>query len=438
MEEYDFPPWLANMFVFFILFNNMVPISMYIALDIVNLIHSKVIGRDESLQDESGISAKVRSMNLCSELGQIKHLLTDKTGTLTRNEMKLKFCSIAGKIWGRIKSKQFMDPELRTEIKKTDDSVKAQTIMWFLRSIALSHTVMAVTKNKSGAENLCNGEEKENIEGLKNNIRYKAESPDEEALVEGASAMGFQFVGRTSKTISVRIPSVSLRSSNSSNQSLPAFGEDCESDDDDTSLETYKILAMNRFNSTRKRMSVLLQPEKGNAVLLCKGADSTIFPRCKTKDQDIVSKHVDQFSRMGLRTLVVAMREISSDELKIWLKEYNEALHSTQDRDARLERAAETIERDMTVLGASAIEDMLQDKVASCITDIRKAGIKIWVCIFVLNSMLCQLSVFYISLISHFRNNFTPHRYSRATRSRPQSVLLAQAHFYIRTIKFIV
>ncbi|CAJ0823534.1 15195_t:CDS:2, partial [Entrophospora sp. SA101] len=193
---------------------------------------------------------------------------------------------------------------------------------------------------------------------LEKNLIYKAESPDEAALVSAAKNLGFVFLGRSTDSITIDI-----------------FGKEY----------TYQILNILQFNSTRKRMSVIVKsPEElGSEILLfCKGADNVIFELLAPGQDDLIEKtsnDIDVFSNYGLRTLTLAYRKIDESHYQTWSQKYNEASTSLENRSQKIDQISEEIEKDLTLLGATAIEDKLQEGVPECITSLREAGIKVWV-----------------------------------------------------------
>jgi phospholipid-translocating ATPase len=216
----------------------------------------------------------------------------------------------------------------------------------FWTTLALCHTVLAGVNPKTGM------------------LEYKAQSPDEAALVQAAADVGFEFRGRDRDVLLLRTPFASepLR---------------------------FRLLNILEFTSSRKRMSVIVRQlgendEPGNnpILLLCKGADNVIFERlAEGGDQlkTVTGDQLDMFAREGLRTLTLAHRVISEKEYDSWVERYRGALASFDDRDTEIERVSDEAEREMLLLGATAIEDKLQDGVPEAIADIKKAGIKIWV-----------------------------------------------------------
>jgi phospholipid-translocating ATPase len=213
-------------------------------------------------------------------------------------------------------------------------------------TLALCHTVLAGVDRKTGM------------------LEYKAQSPDEAALVQAAADVGFEFRGRERDVLLLRTP----------------FARD---------PLRFRLLNILEFTSARKRMSVIVRQlgendEPGNnpILLLCKGADNVIFERLAEGGEQlkaVTGNQLDSFAREGLRTLTLANRVIPEDEYKSWVEQYRNALASVDDRDTEIERLSNEVEREMLLLGATAIEDKLQDGVPEAIADLKKAGIKIWV-----------------------------------------------------------
>ncbi|OMH81722.1 putative phospholipid-transporting ATPase DRS2 [Zancudomyces culisetae] len=212
-------------------------------------------------------------------------------------------------------------------------------IFEFLQLVATCHTVIPEIKEVDG----------EMV------MEYQASSPDEEALVKGVAEFGFKFNVRKPKTIVVNV-----------------LGQDLE----------YQVLNVNEFNSTRKRMSAILRMPDGTIKLYCKGADTVIFERLAEHSRENVGKtvsHLEEFASEGLRTLCLSSRVISEQEYQNWSQIYSTAATTLKNRQEALDNAAELIEKDMVLVGATAIEDKLQEGVPRTIAMLAQAGIKIWV-----------------------------------------------------------
>lgn len=138
---------------------------------------------------------------------------------------------------------------------------------------------------------------------------------------------------------------------------------------------------MIEFNSTRKRMTVIVRNPEGKIVVMCKGADSIILPLLREDAENVDStiKLLEMYSREGLRTLLIAQKEISEAEYAKWSYKYSQALIATFGREEKVAEVSEEIEHDFYLIGSTAIEDKLQDEVADTIEFMKKAGIKVWV-----------------------------------------------------------
>uniref|UniRef100_A0A8C0LHE3 Phospholipid-transporting ATPase n=1 Tax=Canis lupus dingo TaxID=286419 RepID=A0A8C0LHE3_CANLU len=185
-----------NLLTFIILYNNLIPISLLVTLEVVKYTQALFINWDTDMYYlGNDTPAMARTSNLNEELGQVKYLFSDKTGTLTCNIMNFKKCSIAGVTYGHFPeltrepssddfcrippppsdSCDFDDPRLLKNIE--DHHPTAPCIQEFLTLLAVCHTVVP---EKDG-----------------DNIIYQASSPDEAALVKGARKLGFVFTART-------------------------------------------------------------------------------------------------------------------------------------------------------------------------------------------------------------------------------------------------
>ena len=106
------PDWLGQWFTFLLLFNNFIPISLYITVEMVNYAQAFLIDVDAAMYcDECNTPAKARTSNLNQDLGQIEYVFSDKTGTLTRNVMEFKQCAIGGRVYGTFEAEADAEEE---------------------------------------------------------------------------------------------------------------------------------------------------------------------------------------------------------------------------------------------------------------------------------------------------------------------------------------
>uniref|UniRef100_A0AAQ6IG31 Phospholipid-transporting ATPase n=1 Tax=Anabas testudineus TaxID=64144 RepID=A0AAQ6IG31_ANATE len=331
-----------------IILNTVVPISLYVSVEIIRLGNSFYIDWDRKMYyPKSDTPAQARTTTLNEELGQIKYIFSDKTGTLTQNIMTFNKCSINGKAYGEqncackrpkvdFSWNQLADPKFVFHDHSLVETVREGNpeAQAFFRLLALCHTVMPEEKKE--------GE-----------LFYQAQSPDEGALVTAARNFGFVFRSRTPESITVI-----------------EMGKQV----------TYELLAVLDFNNVRKRMSVIVSSPEGKLTLFCKGADTIIYerlhPSCN-KLMEVTTGHLNV--RDGLRTLVLAYKDLDKGYMDEWKKRHHEASTAIDGREERLDELYEEIEKDMLLLGATAVEDKLQEGVPQTIEQLAKADIKIWV-----------------------------------------------------------
>ncbi|CAE7664475.1 atp8b1 [Symbiodinium pilosum] len=192
-------------------------------------------------------------------------------------------------------------------------------------------------------------------------MSYEAESPDEYALVKAAASLGWKFSARKGPKLTV------------------TYSEPGRSTPEE---KVYEIVATNAFTSARKRMSVLVRETKGYSdtySLFVKGADNVMKDRARGNWSRKLEEDLNEFSNQGLRTLVLGSRQLGQAEVNRFLEDYGKAQRATTNRDLELERVANDVEEGLKILGATAIEDKLQDGVPDTIQHIRDAGVKLWV-----------------------------------------------------------
>jgi len=328
---------------FFILYNNLIPISLQVTLEIVKFIQAYYMNWDEAMHyvdPEMDVDsyALARTSNLNEELGQIKYVFSDKTGTLTRNVMEYKKCSIAGIMYDpeREYGTKLDHKDLVENLKQGTNS--PELIADFLTLLTVCHTVIPE-------------------EGEDGETRYNAASPDEKALVEGAENYDYKFIVRRPESVTIKT---------------------CKGEE-----ETYEVLNVIEFTSTRKRMSILVRTPSGEIKLYIKGADSVILERLgQSRDQrkhyDVTLQHLEEFANCGLRTLCLGVATIPLAQYEEWNKRWVVASTAITNREEQIDEVATSIETNLTLIGATAIEDKLQDQVPETIEKLLEANIHVW------------------------------------------------------------
>uniref|UniRef100_A0A673JXN7 Phospholipid-transporting ATPase n=1 Tax=Sinocyclocheilus rhinocerous TaxID=307959 RepID=A0A673JXN7_9TELE len=284
---------------YIIILNTMVPISLYVSVEVIRLGQSKFINWDlQMYYADKDTPAKARTTTLNEQLGQIEYIFSDKTGTLTQNIMAFKKCTIRGRTYGETNHQpyHFLVSCIRSK--------KDPQVLEFFKLLSLCHTVM--------------------VEQKENELVYQAASPDEGALVTAARNFGFVFLSRTQDTITIM-----------------------ELDHE----ETYKVLALLDFNSDRKRMSIILRFPDGRIRLYCKGADTVIYQRldANSKNKETTQEALDIFANETLRTLCLCYKDISQAEYDAWSQKHQAASVSMGNREEALDVLYEEIEKNLLI-----------------------------------------------------------------------------------------
>jgi phospholipid-transporting ATPase len=340
----------SDIFTYWVLYSALVPISLFVTIELVKYWHAILINDDlDMYYDKMDTPAVCRTSSLVEELGMVEYIFSDKTGTLTCNQMEFKSCSIAGIQYS-------VDvPEDRRAVMQDDGTEIGVHDFTRLKENMKTHESAEGIKQFLTLLSTCHTVIPERVEEKGGAIKYQAASPDEGALVEGAVMMGYQFTARKPRSVQITVE-----------------GREYE----------YELLAVCEFNSTRKRMSAIFRCPDGKIRCYCKGADTVILERLSTENPhtEVTLQHLEDYASEGLRTLCLAMREIPEQEFKQWWQIFEKAQTTVSgNRADELDKAAELLEKEFYLLGATAIEDRLQDGVPETIHTLQEAGIKVWV-----------------------------------------------------------
>jgi phospholipid-transporting ATPase len=341
----------GNIITYIILFNNLIPMSLIVTLEMVKFMIGTLIGSDEDLYYEfNDTPATARTSSLVEQLGQIDYVFSDKTGTLTCNMMEFRMLTVGGVAYADVvpdNKKPQKDSEGKItgwyDFKRLKDheengAPNSSAIKEFLQLLAVCHTVIPEVSEEDPKK-----------------VVFQASSPDEAALVKGAQMLGYEFKIRRPKSVSYFLKNTEYE---------------------------WEVLNINEFNSTRKRMSALVRGPDGRIKLYIKGADTVILERLAKDDNpyvDATCALLEEYACDGLRTLCIAYRDVSDEEYAEWVKVYEKAATTINNRGEALMKAAELIEKDLLLLGATAIEDRLQDGVPDTIHTLAQAGVRVWV-----------------------------------------------------------
>ena len=404
---------------YFCLMHSIIPYTVFFTIEIVLLFQKLYINSDIDLFNKN--KEIMMDSKQIEDLGKIDLILTDKTGTLTKNERYFKYCVIADGCYeyrndgkksslnlitknykkaltfadydminsssyrkgnGIIDSVQYDGYVVRSEQKFNECIYLDRTeklIEEFWKALALCHDALPVFK-----KNNLYGEyylEEEN----KNEQKYFSNSADNTTLVEMASKQGFTFF-MDEKNASLYMGDGSSDKEN--NQYFNLTNCDCEiilgepgPDFEKITLPVKKLCHL-KFHSQRKRESVIVK--EGNYIkLYVKGPIDEIFPRIiedyTPKKLIYSAKHwLSTVERTGCRAFIVGMRILTLDEYNVFISCFKEAHMDEYDTKKRINKVIDSLESNLTLLGGAFIEDLLPKRIEDAVTNIKNAGIKIW------------------------------------------------------------
>ena len=387
-----------SFFTYFLLLNTMIPISLIITLELVKVVQGLFISADAksySFNRKKYITTNTISLN--EELGMVDYIFSDKTGTLTCNKMNLKFCIIGKQCFEFIRNG--LDSEemcINKTLREKENIIPFENYMMLksssvgrikinggennddskngkkLPSMKYSNYVVRSKENKNICLYLDSSEKliEEYWKALAlchdctiQNGEYIGMSPDNLELVKSASLQGFKFDVSDNNT-----------------QFLISYISP-ENDPNYQEQQRFEKLRQIEFSSDRKRESVIVK-EGSLYKLYIKGADSIIEERLdESTPSEILERSryfVNLFSAQGYRTLYIAMKVFKEEEWEDFSAELEQAEMDTLHKKEKLEEIHDRIERGLTLIGSTIVEDKLQENVPEVIKELRQADIKIW------------------------------------------------------------
>jgi len=398
---------------FMLILSDIIPLSLRVYMDLSKVWFSMQIQRDDKIPGTT-----VRCTTIPEELGRVRYLFTDKTGTLTKNEMILRKLQLTPPLLfeshnhglihhhcaQELSAKEPMR-EMKRPSRLSDDVSNIDELALRLESeVSRRKHTQSKSKSKKLKRNQSRSASSQVLEAMlalalchnvtpiinakkRNSVNFEASSPDEIAMVRFAEKCGLKLIKRTTEQITLRFYERVLADTDELERLEHAHSNtdtdvsDLDNDDDRGYTDfTYKILAIFPFTSASKRMGIILQDADGAITFYAKGADVAMKNMLLMSAEEWMSEEVENLSREGLRTLVFAKRALSTDEYAEWRQRHSEAsVQMTSSRAVQMASVRESLlEQDLQLLMVSGVEDKLQDNVQATIEMLRNAHIKIW------------------------------------------------------------
>eukprot|EP01006_Ploeotia_vitrea_P034800 TRINITY_DN65800_c6_g3_i1.p1 TRINITY_DN65800_c6_g3~~TRINITY_DN65800_c6_g3_i1.p1 ORF type:complete len:1115 (-),score=98.08 TRINITY_DN65800_c6_g3_i1:221-3409(-) len=348
--------WYIAWFRFILLFSSIIPISLRVNLDLGKTVYSFFIMRDDTMA-----GTIVRNSNLPEELGRISFLFSDKTGTLTCNEMHFRRLILTGSIKFTVDQIR----ELRESIVVQNQKREAELPPFDGSSTdsqpqpRIDFQSMPPIKGLDRAEErvteciqciaLCHNVTP--VVGEGNSMEYQASSPDEVALVKFTEEVGLTLIERDVAEMKLRWPS--------------------------GRKQPFEILQIFPFTSETKRMGIIVRNvETGLITFYTKGAD--VVMQQIVKASNWLEEECTNLAREGLRTLVFGMKNLGEEEYENFNERMKQAKVATDQRNEKILATRESLEKGLELVGVTGVEDRLQPDVQQSLEELRNAGIKVW------------------------------------------------------------
>ncbi|TKA74876.1 hypothetical protein B0A55_05035 [Friedmanniomyces simplex] len=360
--------WYVAFTRFLILFSTIVPISLRVNLDMGKSVYAWFIHRDEGIP-----GTVVRTSTIPEDLGRVEFLLTDKTGTLTRNEMVMRRCHVGSVGYGGQEGMEEVGGFVEQAFSGAG-SGEEEGVLWTPgqgfnggggQSTRTRREIGARVRDLVAALAVCHNVTPTVEEG--GVTAYQASSPDEIAIVQWTEAVGLRLAHRDRRSISL------------------------QSTHDGRMVVKVEILHVFPFTSESKRMGIVVRflrhtnskravengDEDGEIVFFQKGADTVMASIVAANDW--LDEETGNMAREGLRTLVIGRKPLSREQYAAFSSAYTSASLTLTNRDAGMARVVKQhLETNLDLLGVTGVEDKLQANVKSSLELLRNAGIKIW------------------------------------------------------------
>ena len=360
-------------------FHIFMPFNWFGLIEISYYILSCFAEWDGNIKRNKDEKVEIINSESLANFGQVRHIVTDKTGTLTKRKFDLKLCSIHGKLYSfqfddirddsfifQVKENDLNELEILKEAKS--NSKFSPLIKEFIESLSLCHSVKVshynTVNNNVPSNNPNNQNNKQNI-GKENGNTIKIEERDfasayceEVATFKILKKFGYQLIKSKGNKIQLKV--------NDKNK-------------------FYKIVGHNKYNKSRKKMSIVIRKSSGNgSVMLCKANDMSAFDLINPEEKNFPEiekskKQIKELSKYGFRYFILLKRELTEEETENFANKYKSAENYVVKSDEHLNNLAIEYEKDLSFLGIIFFEEKIDPDLKYSISRLSGAGIKVWI-----------------------------------------------------------
>ena len=332
------------------------PFDWFGLIEIAYFILTKFIQWDEKVLLKPKNKVEVINANCLADFGQVRHILTDKTGTLTSRKFALKACSIHGKLYSfdeleqkdenyvfRIKDNDLKNLEIYQELHS--NSKFSPQISEFLEDLCLCHSVKLYKVEKN--------------ENCESNTLFGSSYAEEKTMLRTFEKIGFKITKIKNSIITLEI---------------------------DGNKKFFQIIGLNKYTEERNRMSILIRNESNpGSTLLCKANDLSIFSLIKKSNPQIdneVTKsklQIKELSKYGYRPFIFCKKYLTEEETNTFIDKFKNAENYVVKSEEHLRNLAIEYEQGLIFIGVLFFEEKTPKDLKYSIAKLHNAGIKVWI-----------------------------------------------------------
>ena len=363
---------------FVLTFHIVMPFNWFGLIDISYWILSSFIKWDENIKRNNNEVVEIINSHSLANFGQVRHILTDKTGTLTKRKFELKLCSIQGKLYDfdlneqkdenyifRIKEEDVNDLEIMQELN--NNSKYSSLIKEFIEALCLCHSVKVSNLSNIKKKGEVKNKDGEKVGGqgvvedppAKNDERnFASPYAEEVATFKMLGKLGYRLIKSKSNLIQLKINELK---------------------------KNYFVIGHNKYNKDRNKMSIVIRSHSTNgSYLFCKANDTSVFDLIKKEEANSpkVEKsksQIKELSKFGFRYFVILKKELNEEETYTFINKYKSAENYVVKSDEHLNNLAIEYERDLSLMGIIFLEEKIDQDLKFSIARLNNAGIKVWV-----------------------------------------------------------